>query len=248
MIDTIVVFGDSFNYGHGCKDRIFYYDQNQKKMIGSKCPENSPSQYSWPSLLQQRYPDIKVLNFANFGRSNQQIFRDFLAYSESTRDNKNKENHLVFFQITNPDRIEILRDGKDIASYVLSNADMHNDHVGQTVRSYIRDMYHPSIGENLGFMTILSAFALAKIQKIYNFYWSCYRGNYPWETYDFLMTSVDLKSRAIVDIRNYDFSNNMDHEYNRLYRCVDNHTNEEGHAIYMEKVIENIVKRHLNTK
>ena len=74
MINKILVFGDSFNYGHGCSDRMFYYDHKTKKMIGNALPENVPSQFSWPSLLQNDYPNIQVYNFANPGRANAHIF------------------------------------------------------------------------------------------------------------------------------------------------------------------------------
>lgn len=243
MIEKVVIFGDSFNYGHGCKDRIFYYDQKTKQMVGTKCPENSPSQYSWGSLLQEKYPQIKVYNFANPGRSNQHIFRDFLEYSKSNTGNR--ENQIVFFQLSNPDRIEVMKNSKETFSYVLSNAAQQMDDTGAAIRTYIKYMYHPMIGENLGFMTILSAFALAKIQRMYNFYWSCSRINYPLDTYDFLLSSNDLKTREITDIRNYIFGERFDDEIDRLHRSPDNHTNELGHQIYFDSVIDTIIKKHL---
>jgi len=243
MIDTVIVFGDSFNYGHGCKDRIFYYDQKTKQQIGTLCPENSPSQYSWGSLLQEKYPQIKVHNFANPGRSNQQIFRDFLSYSETRKIRK--ENHLVFFQISNPDRIEIRKGFDEIHSYVLSNAATHHHDIDKAARTYIRDMYHEKIGENVGFMTILGAYALAKLQHICNFYWTCSRMTYPSNTYDFLLSHYELKRHSLVDIRNLDFSNCRDNNINKLYRAPDNHVNELGHQIYFENIIDPIVKKHI---
>jgi hypothetical protein len=212
-------------------------------MIGAKLNEDIPSDYCWGSLLQKKYPDIKVHNFAGPGRCNQEIFRDFLEFSES--DPGPKENTVVFFQITNPDRIEILNGSDDTASYVLSNADMHEDHVGQAVRSYIKNLYHPKIGENLGFMTMLSAYALAKLQRICKFYWSGGRFSYPKETYHFLLSANELKRQNILDIRNMVFSSTFWDEEDRRHRSPDNHINELGHQAYFDRIIDPIIQQHL---
>ena len=245
MINKVVIFGDSFNYGHGCPDRIYHYDPSTQSMVGPVLPENSPSEYCWGSLLQKKYPELKVLNYANPGRSNQQILRDFLVYSENDTDEK--ESQLIFFQLTNPDRIEIAsHNEKQIASYVLSMAGSHNDHgMGDAVRQYIKYMYHESIGQNFGMMTLLSAYALATLQK-YNFRWSFCRRNYEFTTYDFVKGLKPMKFQQMVDIRNYDFSGKHDHslETQKPYRSIDNHVNELGHQIYFNRVIEPTIKSY----
>lgn len=245
MINKVVIFGDSFNYGHGCPDRIYHYDPSTQSMVGPGLPENSPSEYCWGSLLQKKYPELKVLNYANPGRSNQQILRDFLVYSENDTDEK--ESQLIFFQLTNPDRIEIAsHNEKQIASYVLSMAGSHTDHaIGDAVRQYIKYMYHESIGQHLGMMTLLSAYSLATLQK-YNFRWSFCKINYVFETYDFVTSLKPLKYHQIVDIRNYDFSGKLDRSEAALqpYKSIDNHINQLGHQIYFHRVIDSTVRNH----
>jgi hypothetical protein len=245
MINKVVIFGDSFNYGHGCPDRIYHYDERNKQIVGTILPENSPSEYCWGSLLQQKYPELTVLNYANPGRSNQHIFRDFLTYSEN--DKGDKQTQLIIFQLTNPDRIEIAsHDEKNTASYVLSMAGNHHDHgMGDAVRQYLKYMYHESIGQNLGMMTLLSAYSLATLQK-YNFRWSFCRRHYVFKTYDFVSALKPLRYHQMVDIRNYDFSGKYDHspEAQKPYRAIDNHINEVGHQKYFDRVVDPIIKNH----
>lgn len=240
MIDNVVIFGDSFNYGHGCKDRMFYYDKKTEQMVGEKPPEGKPSAYCWGSLLQQKYPDIKVYNFAGPGRSNQQIFRDFLSYSE--KDSSDGTKTLMFFQLTNPDRIEICNHDieKPTASYVLSMAgEHHNEMMKPAIQSYIKYLYHPSIGENVGFMTLLGAYTLAKIKK-YNYYWSCSKIAYSRSTYDFLYSFDHLRKHAVVDVRNFDRVS-IGHKF----KSPDNHVNELGHQAYFDRIIDSIIKQYL---
>jgi len=128
----------------------------------------------------------------------------------------------------------------------LSMAGSHNDHgMGDAVRQYIKYMYHESIGQNLGMMTLLSAYSLATLQK-YNFRYSFCRRNYVFETYDFVTGLKPLKYHQIVDIRNYDFSGKLDRSESALqpYKSIDNHINQLGHQIYFHRVIDSTVRNH----
>lgn len=56
---TIIVLGDSFIYGHGCKDRIYHTDEKTGETFGK--PENllgPASEYAWASLLQKDHPNL----------------------------------------------------------------------------------------------------------------------------------------------------------------------------------------------
>lgn len=233
MIDKILVFGDSFNYGHGCSDRMFYYDHKTKEMIGNALPENVPSQFSWSSLLQNDYPNIQVLNFANPGRANAHIFRDFLTYSQN--DTTDGKNTLVFYQLTNPDRIEVAsHDNKKTVSLLLSNAENHpHKDMGIAVKGYVKWMYEHSIGTNQGFMAMLSAYALAKL-KNYNYYWSGDRGSYPLDTFDFILSHKDMRKHTIMDVRNIK-SNVVN------FKAPDYHINDVGHKFYYNTYIKPVV-------
>jgi len=75
---NVIVIGDSFAFGHGCKDRTYFYDPDLKEYIGT--PDfmyKGPSEYCWANLLQQEFKDkIKVINKAFPGRSMQGMYWD----------------------------------------------------------------------------------------------------------------------------------------------------------------------------
>lgn len=249
MIDTVVIFGDSFNYGHGCSDRLSYYDHKTKQFIGEICPENIPSTYSWPSLLQQEFPDINVINLANPGRSNPHIFRDFMTYTKQHSKNSNSNNTLVIFSMTNPDRIEVLNHSKKgPVSFVLSNVDLMDSSNGMkhAVEEYLKWIYDPSIVENIGWMTLFGAYGLAKANRYYQFYYTFPElVNYDPLVKNFIFNLKEFKNQRLIDIRNYDFSHNHDQQVNSLYRSPDNHVNDLGHKIYYERYIRPFIKKQL---
>ena len=63
-LNRVIVLGDSFTFGHGCSDRVYYYDEDLKKFIGDikLVKQCIPSEYCWPSLLQKEFPSLKVYN------------------------------------------------------------------------------------------------------------------------------------------------------------------------------------------
>ena len=81
-IDRVIVLGDSFTFGHGCSDRVYYYDEDLKKFVGDITPMNQciPSEYCWPALLQKEFPRLKVHNLSQPGHCNQGMFRDLLDF------------------------------------------------------------------------------------------------------------------------------------------------------------------------
>jgi len=257
MIDTVIVFGDSFNYGHGCKDRMLYYDQKTKQMVGNPFTGELPSEYCWASLLQNEYPNLIVKNFSVPGISNPEIFRNFFQYHVANTGNE--KNTLIFFQMTNPDRIEMAThsDKKKITSYVLPMADRsiknyfelnqdECDQMTEAVRNYIKWMYHPDIGVNQAYMTLLSAYGMATLSK-FNFIWSIAPYAYTnANSYKFVTELGDLKKCQIMDVRTMDFSGNMNHDFNVSCRAPDNHVNEKGHEIYYNKIIKHTIQKFLS--
>lgn len=255
MIDKVVVFGDSFNYGHGCKDRNFYYDEKMKRMVGNSFSGELPSEYCWAALLQNEYPSLTVKNFAIPGNSNPEIFRSFFEYHYANI--RDTENTLIFFQVTNPDRIQIAtHDDDKTTSYVLPmisrglkvfhklNQD-ECEQMSDAIKNYIKWMYHPDIGLNQAYMTLLGAYGMAKLSK-FNFIWSIAQHTYKINSYKFVSDLGDLKNHQIIDIRNIDFSGNLDHDFNVSCRAPDNHVNEKGHEIYYNKIIKPTIQKFLS--
>lgn len=244
MIDTVIVFGDSFNYGHGCKDRMWYYDKHMKQMVGTSITGELPSEYCWASLLQNEYPEITVKNFAAPGRSNPEIFRDFFKYC--SENSGNEENTLIFFQITNPDRIEVASHNQTkTASLLLSNVENHpHKEMGVAVMGYVKWMYHPDIGENQSYMGLLGAYGMAQLKKL-NFIWSIGQWAYDQTSYNFVYNLGDFNKHNIKDVRNTDFSGRMNREFNMSCRAPDNHINEKGHEIYYNTIIKPTIQKYL---
>jgi len=84
----LVVFGDSFTYGHGLPDCH----------VDPIYPGRLPSKVGWPGVLARMLKIPQVLNFSYPGASNRYITHSIIDYNDFRKDD------LIFVQFTYPFR------------------------------------------------------------------------------------------------------------------------------------------------
>jgi len=245
-LDRIIVLGDSYTFGHGCSDRIYYYDEDLKKFVGDITPMQQciPSEYCWPALLQKEFPNLKIFNLSQPGHCNPGMFRDL---SEFYFKNGHKSNDLVIFNGTFPDRIEVktMYTDDEIGSWSIKWEYMSG---GQDFKEYIsaqkeytKHLYHEKIGINL---TLSSLFSI-------HGYTTVNRHNFLYSMPDYLLKTLQrhvepLSKYNIPPIHNYDFSSENNYQFNITCQAKDTHTNERGHEIYYEKEIKPRIEKFIS--
>jgi len=257
MIDRVVIVGDSFAYGHGCLDRIFYIDPDTKKIVGQRTPDTIPSDYCWASLLKKDYNNIQVVNLARCGHSNPSMFRDLITYNKKDKlPTKGGiiPKTLVIFAASSTDRIEAAGAKGELHSWVLGHnwdpdwqgkPDPRQEQYWLAKKMYITHLYDDAIGQNIALMSILAARQYCTLR---GFDFLCAM---PIPFYDKLVMNhlfdFGMKKFLIPDIQSYDFSGCLNDQVNKNeYKCVDDHTNEKGHEVYYQKVIKPLIEKRIN--
>lgn len=254
MIKRILILGDSYTFGHGCSDRIYYYDHNLKKFIGNPEPFYNviPSEFGWPSLLQKQFPEIEVINLAKPGHSNPSIFRDLLEFYQ---ENKKTTEDLVIFNATFASRIEVASyhtPEKPVSWPMGWDFDVNKDEWWETnldfagkyskaKKFYLTYLFNKSIGYNISLASIMGAYGFVKSNNI-KFIWNYPISDYP---YNLAKSLKSMKDCQCYHILKYDFEKNINHdnnviedsEFNKNCYAADYHVNDLGHKIYFEKEI-----------
>lgn len=251
---NIIVIGDSFSFGHGCKDRIYHYDPNLREYVGT--PDfrfQGPSEYCWANLLQEEFKNkITVINKSFPGRSMQGMFWDL---SQTFRKGEVKNDDVVFFTGTVPNRIEIptMHDPYITASWGLSwHAHLPVDekyknaptptHIDikereQAQELYIKYLWNEMVADQLSFSALMTAWTLCQHNNI-QFFWSMPEFGF----YDkkLLKTFRAYASQSEIKcLMDYRFGGTGSEE-SYEYRSLDKHANEFGHQFYYDVEIRQI--------
>jgi len=253
-MSTILVVGDSYTYGQGCKDRIYYYDKEKKSHIGSyfSYPLYPASQYCWASLLQKNLPNYNVVNIASPGNSQFGIFKDTVDYV-----NTHDDIALVLFNATFFNRVSIASCGNpDIINpwsptWFDNEAELNTSqpkYYADAKQGYIKYLMSDEILQYQSIMATLAAHTVVTSKNI-KFLWCTpetilNHSVFEYESYKSLMSINHLR---YIHVCRYDFSKTMDFELNfSKYHFIDNHVNELGHAMFFEEELLPTVKRTLN--
>lgn len=243
-IDRVIVLGDSYTFGHGCLDRIYYYDEDLKKFVGdvTLLQQCIPSEYCWAALLQKEFPNLTVHNLSQPGNCNQGMFRnllDFYIYREcNTRD-------LIIFNGTFSDRIEVrtMYHEDQVGPWAIGWEYMTNGEHKEYIsaqKNYTKYLYHELIGFNLTMSSLLGAYSYTTLNK-HNFLYSL-----PHSGHHLIEPNIRcINEHEIPKIHAYDFSGNNDYQFNVTCEAKDTHTNEKGHQIYYEKEIKPRIQKLL---
>jgi hypothetical protein len=245
-INRVIVLGDSFTFGHGCLDRIYYYDEDLKKFVGDITPIQMciPSEYCWPALLQKEFPNLTVHNLSQPGNCNQGMFRNLLDFY----NNQDCNSHdLIIFNGTFSDRIEVKNMYLDDQvgpwaigwEYMANNNNAHKEYASAQ-KYYAKYLYHEKIGINLTLSSLLGAYSYSILNKHDFLYSIPDTGQPPIKT-----NTRSINDHEISQIYAYDFSGNNDYQFNMTCEAKDTHTNEKGHQIYYEKEIKPHIQKLL---
>jgi hypothetical protein len=243
-IDRVIVLGDSYTFGHGCSDRVYYYDEDLKKFVGDITPIEQciPSEYCWSALLQKEFPNLTVHNLSQPGHCNQGMFRDLLDFYVKYDYNL---NDLIIFNGTYSDRIEVrtMYHLDKVGPWAIGWEYMTSGDFKEYINAqkyYTKYLYHEKIGLNLTMSSVLGAYSYCTLKK-HRFLYSLPENDHP----EIKPNISYITDYEIPKIAAYDFSGIDDYQFNVTCEAKDTHTNEKGHQIYYEKEIKPRIEKML---
>jgi hypothetical protein len=251
----VIIVGDSFTFGHGCADRVFYYDHKLKVFVGDYDPfrDLSPSEHCWAALLQREYPNLEVVNLAKPGHCNTAIFKDAATY---LINNEIREGDILLYNGTKCDRIEVATgDNGPPVSWVMGWDHMaqQKDVVDYNIakKLYIKYLYHDEIGLNYALASVMGAYGYASANKL-KFSWNLPMIHYPSDPGIIDKSFLKRIPKSVLSLETpsiaaWDFSGVHDYDFNVTCVGKDYHTNDKGHVIYYEKQIKPLIEKFLNT-
>lgn len=254
MIERIVILGDSNTYGHGCSDRMYYYDNQTEQFVGNffTVHTHPASDYCWASLLQHQYPDIKVHNLSSPGRSNTGMFKDLYDFYKHTTPNS---SDLILLCTAPSDRIEIsttnnchdadpslpsVADTCSLSFNSISYATQTNiDPRWLAKKQYFAHLHNRTVGELHAVTAILACQGWALCNGV-QFKFSLNRSS---------QMITDMCSNMAGDIfshiHNYNFTQSVHQVASSLYQADQSpyisedryHANNHGQLVYYNRVI-----------
>lgn len=236
MKNKVIIIGDSYAFGHGCSDRIHYYDQNTKKWIGN--PDfflDGPSQHCWAGLAKSDFPKFEFINLAKPGNSNDNMFKEL---SETIDENV----ALVIFSGTFANRMLIKSDVIDkneilpwiVGAYWLEMEINRPKSYISSKEAFIKHLYHDAMGENYAILSILAAWATSILYKS-KFIWS-----FPLEETMLTnrnLTLAHMKNLQFPGIARYPFVTTFGVDQYSVV-AADGHINDYGHRLYYDQEIK----------
>jgi len=225
----IIIVGDSVTYGHGCSDREYYFDHANKKPVGQAFTTEPPSQYCWPSLLSQRFPNLEIVNLARSGYANDVMTSSLINYINTgvlVAD-------LVIFQATYSDRMAIasFEFPGEICSWGMTWKSRILEHKNTTdaKKSYMQFLYNEKVGVNRTIQSSMTGLSIANLINA-KFAFSIPKG----DTAESQKIFDRLSSNRIQSLHGM-----MQSLPGKWETClaVDGHPNEAGHEHYLNNHI-----------
>lgn len=251
MIKRILIVGDSYTFGHGCKDRVYYFDEKTNQFVGDITPmyQQIPSEYCWGSLLKKALPDVEIHNLAKPGHSNQGMVRDIFNFYSNKAP---RSSDLIIFNGSFHSRMEIasVGDFEKTISWTIGweymnptslNHEKKFPGYSEAKKGMIKHLINDDIAYHNAIMAIFAAYAFAEGNKI-KYLW-----NYPEYAYPHHIKKIvnSIGKNKFFHICKYDFEHGIDNgkeitecsEFNRSCYAPDYHINDLGHKIYFEREI-----------
>lgn len=227
----ILIAGDSFGFGQGCSDRLFYIDKKTKKYVGDRnLSYKGSSQYCWASLLQQDYPNYQVINLSKPGLDNMSISMNLFKHLTENVE-------LVIFAGTSANRIQIADPfyPNTLKSWIVGAEPAVGDDYPEewitATRYYTKHLYNEMAVANMTVAAIASIYGLS-ISTNSKFLYSVRNVIKPERTSKWLS---QLDKYIIKDI--YDFVCGPV-TGNDNYLAEDGHANDLGHSDYYKQIVK----------
>jgi hypothetical protein len=250
MARKVILIGDSYVFGHGCSDKIYYIDKDTGQQFGN-VDENFakiPSEKCWGSLLQQKFPNIQVINIAKPGFSQSAMFRNLVMLQDTTPLDS---NDIILMCCTFKDRIEIAHDTnpENPTSWSVQwNGGWYPKtepkYYTEAKTGYVKYLYNDTIGEMLSNSAFMAIYGVAQLYKT-QFAWSRLPsdqfGKKPDERLENMLQKLNVP--FFPHMYRYDFSGIQSEGFNEKCYAPDQHCNDLGHSIYFEKVILPLVAK-----
>jgi hypothetical protein len=225
----ILVVGDSFTFGQGCSDRLFYYDPVANKKVGDhSLVFQGPSKNCFASLLQKDYPDYKVLNVSTPGADNTYITSTVFKYISEGID-------LVLYNGTGQSRIQIAHPVHKLVpmSWVIGSPlpdDFPKPFVDAT-EAYSKYLYNEMALLNISACSIMAAYGIAQRAGA-KFIWSTQDLTFSQKIEKVLSAIEEYRIKSIVHTL---FEGPEDDRSPILkFHSEDHHANDLGHKNYYE--------------
>ena len=242
MKNKIIIVGDSYTFGHGCVDRIHYYDAIQNKWVGDQdLNKRGPSEFCWASLARRDFTNFKFFNLSQPGNSNDNMFK-------ALSDVIDNDVALIIFAGTFANRILIKDSNSDsivpwiVGMQWLSTYPQPKEY-GNAKESFVKHLYQDSMGDNSAAMACIAAWGLS-IANQTKFIWAIPQREPVLEHN--LLSTIQMQNLQFPSIARYPFFEKFDLKPNTMYLAADGHVNDYGHNLYYETEIKPLLTRLLS--
>jgi len=229
----ILIVGDSYTFGQGCSDRLFYLDKDTKEFIGNANLQDArPSAFCWGSLLQQDYTNYEVVNLAKPGLDNVSILM-------SVRNHLVNDVALLIFASSSPERMQVADPyyPAGIVTWIMShpNPTWTSEEGKTSLKYYLKHIYHPDALANTSISTIFAAYGLSALRN------SKFIFSFDGDLKYINKHLIELKSNRIMGIVR--FMGSVFKPAGRAYHAIDGHANDLGHSKYYAKIIKPMMEK-----
>ena len=253
-VKNILVLGDSYVFGHGCKDRVHWVDEHGVEHGDPKNLYNDPSEFAWASLLANRYPDkVNVYNISMPGIDNLSLVSAMHNFLDTNRVNVD----LIIFNTSPAGRMLVanttgisyrdtpfLRNIIDLADETKSvnwqvfreskpSSMRPSPYHDETFLNFIGSYYHDGLGVQMAMSSVLSAYSTSQLLGT-KFIWMS-------PAYCSALMNMPLfpaKVRGVLTGHQCIHVSDYQHRNMKKYSAEDGHSNEQCHEDYFNEVVK----------
>ena len=253
-VKNILVLGDSYIFGHGCRDRVHWIDEQGVEHGDPINLYNSPSEFAWPSLLGNRFPDkVNVYNLSMPGIDNLSLTSAMHNFLDSTkvtvdliifntspagrmlvanttddsyRDTPFLKNIIDLKDTTKSANWQVFRESKPLA---LRPSPYHDETFSKFIGSY----YHDGFGVQMAMSSVLSAYSVSQVLGI----------KFIWMSPAYCAAAMNMplfpaKVRSVLTGHQCIHVSDYQRRDTKKYTADDGHSNEQCHEDYFNEVVK----------
>lgn len=231
----ILIAGDSFGFGQGCSDRLFYIDKDTREYVGDQnLVFKGPSQHCWATLLQNDYPQYEVVNVSYPGLDN-------VSISMNIFQRLNEDFELVIFAGTAANRLQI-SDPKYpniTMPWIIGSIPIDKTYPEEWINAtkyYTKHLYNEKAVASLSTNAVSAIYGLSVLNNN-KFLYSLQNVIQPERTAQWL---AKLDKYNMLDMYNFILGPVTG---NIRYIAEDGHANDLGHLEYYKQIVKPALER-----